>query len=111
MGKTVPGIRITENKDDLIIKIDKELLVKEFENHPKIIFEHYSENKIQQVKIKEINSFIEKLKYLMISDKSDTEISWIGTLMDEAIMYLWNEGYADFIEECNEAGWKGVEPI
>lgn len=101
MGKTVPAIRVTEDNNDLIIKIDKEMLVTAFESHPEI---HWFTDVVVPVKIKDKNLFYQKLKYILIFGEKieETDIKWIESLFDELFLHLWHEGDADFIAKFNE---------
>lgn len=91
MGKTVPGIRATEDSSDLIIKIDKEMLVKAFESHPEIHWD--TDELLIPVEINNSHRFFEQLKSGLIHDER------VAVLFDELFLYLWNEGRVDFIEE------------
>jgi len=108
VAKTVPAIRVTENNDDIIIKIDKEMLREEFENHPEIIFEHASEELIQQVKINDNNAFFQKYKEAMIYGVKvyGDSTTLLESFIEDTMLLIWQCGEADFIEECKNSRWK-----
>jgi hypothetical protein len=100
MIKTLPAIRVQEDEDDIVIRIDKEVLVYAFENHPEI---HYFTDHPVPTKIKDRGQFFEKLKLTMIDQKNPhTGSTWTGSFIDEMFLHLWQEGDAQFIYDFEE---------
>lgn len=99
MGKTVPGIRVQENMDDILIKIDKRMLVEAFEKHPEIYWEVFEETEeLRPVEIENKNEFFEKVKYTIVGEKND-EFTWFGAFLYELILHIWREGDPTFVKD------------
>ncbi|MDX8359809.1 hypothetical protein [Cytobacillus sp. IB215316] len=107
MGKTVPGVRVTESNDDLIVKIDKELLINIFESHPEMVYEDSSGDRVQHVKIRDKQVFFNNLKYAMTEVKDfETGATRTASFMIEMMYCLWEEDLSEFIEDISDDRWE-----